>query len=44
MPPEKKEHLEGLMTLLNRCKEYKHIILTGDHLNAKSLDWNNKKI
>ena len=42
VPPEKKEQLEGLLTVLNRCKEYKHIILTGD-LNAKSLDWNNKK-
>ena len=42
IPPEKKEQLEGLFSILDHCKDYKHIILTGD-LNAKSLEWNNKK-
>ena len=38
---KKKEQLEGLLTVLDKCEEYKHTILTG-HLNSKSLDWNNK--
>ena len=42
VPPEKKEQLEGLLRVLDKCKEYKHIVLTGD-LNAKSQSWNNKK-
>ena len=42
VPPEKKEQLEGLLTVLDKCKDNKHIILTGD-LNSKSLDWHNKK-
>ena len=29
--------------LKDNCKDYKHIILTGD-LNSKSLEWNNKKV
>ena len=43
IPPEKKEKLEGLLKVLDNCKDYKHIILTGD-LNSKSLEWNNKKV
>ena len=34
--------MEGLIKVLDKCKEYKHIILTGD-LNAKSIEWNNKR-
>ena len=34
--------MEGLLKALDNCKDYKHIILTGD-LNAKSLEWNKKK-
>ena len=41
VPPEKKEQMEGLLKVLDKCKEYKHIILTSD-LNAKSMEWNNK--
>ena len=43
IPPEKKEKLEGLLKVLDNCKDYKHIFLTGD-LNSKSLEWNNKKV
>ena len=42
VPSEKKDQLEGLLKVLDRCKDYRHIVLTGD-LNAKSLEWNNKK-
>ena len=43
VPPEKKEQLEGLLTVIDKCKkEHKNIIITGD-LNSKSLDWNNRK-
>ena len=43
VPPERKEQLEGLLVVLDKCrKDYKHIILTGD-LNSKSIEWNNKK-
>ena len=43
VPPEKKDQLEGLLSVIDKCKDiYKHIIITGD-LNSKSLDWNNRK-
>ena len=42
MPFEKKEQLEGLLAVLERCRKYyKHMIFTGD-LNSKSLAWNIK--
>ena len=37
VPPEKKEQLEGLLSILDHCKDYQHIIITGD-LNSKSME------
>ena len=34
--------MEGLLKVLDKCKDYTHIVLTGV-LNAKSLEWTNKK-
>ena len=42
VPPEKKDQLLGLISVLEKCKDFKHLVLTGD-LNCKSLEWNNKK-
>ena len=39
---KKKEQLEGLLSILDHCQDYQHIIVTGD-LNSKSMDWGNKK-
>ncbi|MEW8546902.1 MAG: hypothetical protein AB2693_25590 [Candidatus Thiodiazotropha sp.] len=42
VPPEKKDQLLGLINVLEECKDFKHMVLTGD-LNCKSLEWNNNK-
>ena len=38
----KKDQLLGLISVLEKCKDFKHLVLTGD-LNCKSLEWNNNK-
>ena len=39
---QKRKKIKGLLKVLDNCKDYKHIILTGD-LNSKSLEWITKK-